>query len=162
MSKDREAYALYNRAVEYSDALEEELGGKSASAVFQPVLEASKKVASMARIGRCVTHARAIEVGSDPSGEAAATQAAAQATKQMLDHLDDATSFAGARGRKVFGLPPTPKSVACQPFLLDTAVDHIQYPQIPAELTLNPAGKGADAKGSGILGGVTSMFGWKK
>ena len=50
MLKDREAYLLYNRAVEYCDALEEESGGKSASALFASVLETARNVAGKAHV----------------------------------------------------------------------------------------------------------------
>ena len=86
----------------------------------------------MARIGRCVTHARAIEASkgeSDLKGEASASASAAadEAAKRLLDHLEDSQSFVGAAGRQVFSLPPAPKSLPCHPFLLDTAIDHIVY-----------------------------------
>jgi signal recognition particle subunit SRP68 len=151
MQKSKEAYLLYNRAVDYSDMLE---GSNSADSLFASVILGGEKAAGMARIGRCVSHAKACATTAEEDDSSNTTlndEAATDAAMSLLDHLDVPQSFAAAReGRHVYQIPPPMQSLLCQPFMLDTAVSHITYPEVPADKT------GGQAKGSSILG----MFGW--
>ena len=155
MQKNKEAYLLYNKAVDYSDMLE---GSNSADSLFARVLAGSEKASNMARIARCVSHAKACattEEGDESNAESSMkdeTTTTTAAVMSLLDHLDVPQSFAAANeGRHVCQIPLSMKSLVSHPFMLDTAVGHINYPQVPAEKT-----GGQQAKGAGILG----MFGW--
>ena len=152
LQKDKESYLLYNRAVEYSDMLEDNT--KLANSLFAPVLEAAEKASNLSRIGRCVTHAKACAAVSTVEGDGAA-QESDTTNISLMENLGDAQAFVGAQGRQVYRMPPALKTLPCQPFLLDTAIDHIEYPQIG-----DKGAAGGRARGTSILGGVSSMFGW--
>ncbi|QDZ24032.1 subunit Srp68 of signal recognition particle [Chloropicon primus] len=163
--QDKEAFLLYNRAIEHSDRVED--SGAKVSNLFAPILAAAENISGLSRIGRCITHARACASNSVSRRESFSEQAAKEddATETLLDNLSKPKSFVGNRKRQVCRLPPSLKSLPCQPFLLDTAIDHIKYPEVPVEKTLAEADQAGKAEeeataASSLLGGVTSMFGW--
>ena len=165
--RDKEAYLLYNRAVDHGGALEEASARGRGSELFAPILKSAEDVSSLSRIGRCIAHARACVVAPalDRAARGGDSLESAGTAMLLLENLSEASSFVGHPGRKVCALPPTLELLPCQPFLLDTAIDHIEYPEVPTEKTRakeqeRPREVASEGVGQSILGGVTSMFGW--
>ena len=161
LKKEKEAYLLYNRAIEYADMVE---GSGAKGSLFAPVLSSAQKVSHLTRIGRCIAHAKACASTAEKDEYAAAAAAEAQsegAVRTLLDNLGDTQTYFGASGKRIYRVPPSPETLPCQPFLLDTAIDHIDYPEVPKDKTdQGDQGSQPSTPAASILGGVSSMFGW--
>ena len=184
--QDAQAYLLYNRTVEYVDALpssssqEMEGAGGGAGGVggagvdpLAQVAANAQEIAALARIGRCLTHAKALSreaAASDApdgkegmdgrDGRRGSNAQGPSAKLALASNLDVAGPFVGRPDRCLYPLPPPMQSIPCQPFLLDTAVEHIAYPAMEGAAAGHQGKAEAGQPAQAAFPSLGGLFSW--
>ncbi|KAL2649483.1 hypothetical protein R1flu_017611 [Riccia fluitans] len=144
-AKYPEAYALIRRAQEHAESA---IKSYSQSSVLdESVVKDLKMLAEDCRAQKCLIHARAVTeeqkshdtlqkgVGSLSLSKDASKK---EEAGYLLDKLDVYESVLGAAGSKeqprIFQVLPSFQSVPCEPIVLDTALNAIEFPSLDGRL----------------------------